>query len=80
MSDALEAPEAKKRLSGTALRVATVVPLIPIIFTADKTKTRRKSIFLVCSQFRCHFGFRTKKSNVAFRRFCNPQDDEYYNC
>ena len=31
MSDALEAPEAKKRLSGTALRVATVVPLIPII-------------------------------------------------
>lgn len=31
MSDAIERPPEKKRLSGTALRVATVVPLIPII-------------------------------------------------
>ncbi len=31
MSDAIEPPPMKKGLSGTALRVATVVPLIPII-------------------------------------------------
>lgn len=31
MNDAIEQPPAKRRLSGTALRVATVVPLIPII-------------------------------------------------
>ena len=31
MSDAIEQPPVKKRLSGTALRVVTVVPLIPII-------------------------------------------------
>jgi phosphatidate cytidylyltransferase len=31
MTDAIEQPPAKKGLSGTALRVATVVPLIPII-------------------------------------------------
>ncbi len=31
MSDAIEQPPMKKGLSGTALRVATVVPLIPII-------------------------------------------------
>lgn len=31
MSDVIEQPPVKKRLSGTALRVATVVPLIPII-------------------------------------------------
>ena len=31
MNEAIEQPPQKKRLSGTALRVATVVPLIPII-------------------------------------------------
>ena len=31
MTEAIEQPPDKKRLSGTALRVATVVPLIPII-------------------------------------------------
>ncbi len=31
MTDAIEQPPAKKGLSGTALRVATVVPLIPLI-------------------------------------------------
>jgi len=31
MTDAIEQPPVKKRLSGTALRVATVLPLIPII-------------------------------------------------
>ncbi|UCH29605.1 MAG: hypothetical protein JSV06_00875, partial [Myxococcales bacterium] len=31
MTDAIEQPPIKKGLSGTALRVATVVPLIPII-------------------------------------------------
>jgi phosphatidate cytidylyltransferase len=31
MTDAIEEPPMKRRLSGTALRVATVVPLIPII-------------------------------------------------
>ncbi len=31
MSEAIEQPPMKKGLSGTALRVATVVPLIPII-------------------------------------------------
>lgn len=31
MTDAIEQPPVKKRLSGTALRVATVVPLIPLI-------------------------------------------------
>ncbi len=31
MSEAIEQPPSNKRLSGTALRVATVVPLIPII-------------------------------------------------
>jgi len=31
MTDAIEEPPVKKRLSGTALRVVTVVPLVPII-------------------------------------------------
>jgi len=31
MNDAIEQPPMKKRLSGTALRVATIVPLVPLI-------------------------------------------------
>ena len=31
MNDAIEQPPAKKRLSGTTLRVVTVLPLVPII-------------------------------------------------